>query len=182
MLYYAGIGSRMTPPDVLEKISQVLAPELASLGFCLRSGGADGADSAFEVGADRVQGQKEIYLPWKSFNKSTSNLYQVTESALELAQRFHPAWQRLNWAAQKLMARNGYQVLGLDLQTPVAFVVCYTSDGKASGGTGQALRIAKSLNISIFNLHDPLAIDSCLEYAKKLTVPLTARQRLLSRL
>ena len=35
---------------------------------------------------------------------------------------------------------------------PSNFVVCYTPDGKASGGTGQAIRIAEYYNIPIYNL------------------------------
>lgn len=50
------------------------------------------------------------------------------------------------------MSRNSYQVLEKDLNTPVEFVLCWTKDGKASGGTGQAMRIAKDKNIPIFNL------------------------------
>jgi hypothetical protein len=52
------------------------------------------------------------------------------------------------------MTRNSFQVLGPDLQSPVSFVVCWTTGGKISGGTGQALRIAKDLSIPIFNLYD----------------------------
>ena len=34
------------------------------------------------------------------------------------------------------------QVLGVSLDSPAEFVLCWTADGEASGGTGQALRIA----------------------------------------
>jgi hypothetical protein len=57
-LYYAGIGSRTTPPEFQEYFS-VLGQVLQNLGWTLRSGGADGADSAFEKYVTR----KEIYLP-----------------------------------------------------------------------------------------------------------------------
>jgi hypothetical protein len=33
-------------------------------------------------------------------------------------------------------------------------VVCWTSDGKASGGTGQAIRIAKYYEIPTYNLNN----------------------------
>ena len=49
------------------------------------------------------------------------------------------------------MARNSYQVLGYDLNTPSSFIVCYTKNGKLTGGTAQALKIAKDYNIPIFN-------------------------------
>jgi hypothetical protein len=43
-------------------------------------------------------------------------------------------------------------VLGWDLSAPVDFIVCWTKDGKASGGTGQALRLAEDRGIVIENL------------------------------
>jgi hypothetical protein len=51
-----------------------------------------------------------------------------------------------------MMARNCYQMLGLDLKTPVEFVICWTPQGKGAGGTGQALRIARDLKIPIYDL------------------------------
>lgn len=52
---------------------------------------------------------------------------------------------------KKLLTRNGYQVLGKDLNTPSEYLICY-SNGK--GGTQQAIRIAEDININvpIFNL------------------------------
>lgn len=60
--YYAGIGSRESPPGILALMVEV-GKFLAQKGYVLRSGGADRADKAFEQGCDQVQGQKEIYLP-----------------------------------------------------------------------------------------------------------------------
>ena len=57
------------------------------------------------------------------------------------------------------MARNCHQVLGQDLKTPVDFIVCWTKDGGESGGTGQALRIARDLNIPVYNLYFEDTID-----------------------
>ncbi|NYZ25158.1 hypothetical protein HND93_36125, partial [Azospirillum sp. ROY-1-1-2] len=67
MMHYAGIGSRETPPAVLEVMAAV-GERLAQLGWVLRSGGAVGADQAFERGCDRVGGRKEIFLPWPGFD------------------------------------------------------------------------------------------------------------------
>lgn len=50
---YTGIGSRSTPPEVLERLRD-LAAALAREGYELRSGAADGADMACEEGCDRV--------------------------------------------------------------------------------------------------------------------------------
>lgn len=148
--YYAGIGSRATPASLLAKM-RFWGSELARHGYVLRSGGADGADSAFEQGCDEAQGQKEIYLPWKGFNKNTSQLYAVTPQAFELAELYHPAWDRCNPSVRRLHARNMHQMLGLDLKTPVDFVLCYHN---GSGGTLQAIRVAINRKIPVLNLRD----------------------------
>lgn len=157
MKYYAGIGSRETPPHIFDKMTK-LAGELRETNrFILRSGGANGADTAFERGAGE---QKEIWLPWQGFNNNNSPLYlpetleryPVCKRALEIAEYYHPTWDRLKYGAKRMMVRNVFQVFGKMLQFPVDFIVCWTYDGKASGGTGQAMRIARDYNIPIFNL------------------------------
>jgi predicted Rossmann fold nucleotide-binding protein DprA/Smf involved in DNA uptake len=45
-MIYAGIGSRETPKEVLKSMTNY-AKELSATGWVLRSGGADGADTAF---------------------------------------------------------------------------------------------------------------------------------------
>ena len=149
MTVYAGIGGRDIPKyiyDYMVSIGEYLS------NCVLRSGHAEGSDSAFEEGCDNYGGRKEIYIPWKGFNKSDSNLYHITDEALELAAKYHPAWDKLSKWAKQLMARNCFQVLGKDLKTPCDFIVCWTKNGKMIGGTSQALRIAKDYNIPIFNL------------------------------
>lgn len=151
MNYYAGIGSRETPEDVLNIFKRV-ATYLANKGFTLRSGGAKGADKAFENGCDEVRGLKEIYLPWNGFEGSNSNLViEEGGKAYEIAQKFHPYWHNLKQGGQKLQARNSHQVLGSNLNTPSKFIICWTKNGSGSGGTGQAIRIAKHYNIPVFD-------------------------------
>ena len=57
--------------------------------------------------------------------------------------------------ARKFHARNCYQVLGKDLQSPSNFVLCWTPGGAVTGGTGQALRIAIDRGIPVFNMGAP---------------------------
>lgn len=147
---YAGIGSRETPMFVLELMMNV-AYGLALKGYELRSGGADGSDTYFEVGCDKSKGKKSIFLPWRLFNGNNSKLYEVSEEALEMAKKYHPVWDKLSQGAKKLMGRNTYQVLGLDLKTPCDFIICWTKNGKKVGGTAQALRMAEDYNIPVFN-------------------------------
>lgn len=161
MKYYSGIGSRTLPEKIEEQIFRA-SIFLAERNYVLRSGGADGSDTAFEVGCDSVAGKKEIYLPWENFNHKKgidSPKLETYKKAQEIASKYHPSWTYLKPYAKKFHTRNVYQVLGKDLHTPVEFVVCYTQDGKASGGTGQAMRIAKKRGIPIFNLYYDDAYD-----------------------
>lgn len=160
MIYYAGIGSRKTPRIYIELFKRV-GKYLASQGVILRSGGADGADKAFELGCDSVQGKKEIFLPWKGFNSSNSNLIVANKEAFELAKKYHPQWSILSQGAKRLQARNCHQVLGNNLNTPSSFIICWTEDGKGQGGTGQALRIARDYNIPYFDCGNYNNIDEC---------------------
>lgn len=152
---YAGIGSRETPEDVCAQMS-LLAGELSSLGYVLRSGAAPGADRAFESGCT---GPKQIFVPWPGFGQTDQPCTEPPAAAWDVARQFHPAWDRLSPAAKKLMARNSCQVLGPDMNDPSEFVVCWTRDGKASGGTGQAIRIARAYGIPVFNLHRCQPVD-----------------------
>ena len=158
---YAGIGSRETPPDICKTMTE-LARQLSQLGFILHSGGADGADNAFEQGA----GAKKIFIPWDGFNgrKQDGETFVVPPYNEVYTTKYHPAANKLSPAAKRLMSRNAYQVLGADLCSPVDFVVCWTKDGKASGGTGQAIRIAVDRNIPVFNLKNPTALQELCQY------------------
>ena len=49
---YAGIGSRTTPKVILDLMTS-FAKIYAGKGYTLYSGGADGADTAFEYGVDQ---------------------------------------------------------------------------------------------------------------------------------
>lgn len=152
--YYTGIGSRETPDDILHFMREV-GVVMASAGWILRSGGADGADTAFEIGAwqGRDKPLAQIFLPWKGFNGNLSPLESPAPWTFPIAQKFHPAWGRLSSGGRLLMARNIHQCLGTNPYDPIStFLVCWTKGGKIAGGTGQALRIAGSYGIPVYNL------------------------------
>lgn len=150
-MFYTGIGGRDTPYEI-QRTMFTLAKLLATKNLTLRSGGADGADTAFEAGCDRAEGKKEIYLPWKNFNYHPSSLYKVTQEALDLVQEFHSAWHLCSQEAKKLHARNCYLVLGADLNTPSSLLICWTKDGKDIGRTRTAIALARHCKIPVFNL------------------------------
>jgi hypothetical protein len=146
---YAGIGSRRTPPVVLELMVE-LGRLLAARGWTLRTGGAEGADTKFLSGALLWwPAGYELYLPWAGFSdQAPATLEEPTERALEIAARYHPRWALLNHGARMLHARNVHEILGADCAQPVRMVICWTPDGSLdghgsdSGGTGGALRVA----------------------------------------
>jgi hypothetical protein len=130
---YAGIGSRATPPAVLDLMTRA-ASWLSGEDWVLRTGMAAGADQAFYRGAS-THGAFELYLPWPTFEADAHApscrseqfvLGEPTPAAHELAARFHPAWSRLTRAVRALHARNAHQVLGADLASPARFVLCWT--------------------------------------------------------
>ena len=157
MRFYAGIGSRKTPSDI-GQLMTALATELEKRGFKLRSGGAEGADTFFELGVS-APSAKDIFVPWSGFNGRTDSVVSVSPEAYDLAQQFHPAWSRLSRGAKTLIARDCYQVLGIDLHTPAEFILCWTPGAQVTGGTGQALRMAEHFDIPVFNLgKDPAQV------------------------
>ena len=164
MKFYAGIGSRVTPIEVcclMTKIAEALARE----GYTLRSGGAAGADRAFERGAGE---QKEIF----SARDAEGDI-----RAHSIAAYYHPAYDTFTPYVKNLMARNAYQILGESLSSPVDFIVCWTPGGKTKGGTGQALRMVtkdpphplakQALGIKVYNLGDTEVYDKFVAKLKR---------------
>lgn len=156
---YAGIGSRKAPPEIIDQMRE-FAYHAAKRGWLLRSGAAEGADRAFELGCDDAKGAKEIFLPWKGFNGHRSPYTQPIEGAYKIAAEIHPAWQFLREPARKLVARNMHQIMGPQLSQSVSCVVCWTPDGcesfktysQKTGGTGTAIALASLNLVPIFNL------------------------------
>ena len=148
--YYTGVGSRQTPENVLALMT-LTADLLEQSGYILRSGGALGADTAFEQGV-RDQRNKQIYYA-----------EQASPAAMEIAAKYHPAWHHCKPYARKLHGRNSFQVLGFDLNAPSEFLICWTPDGCIrhidrsiqTGGTGTAISIAEAHGVSIINLQHP---------------------------
>lgn len=170
---YAGIGSRNTPTDVLVLICSI-ASAMERGGWRLRSGGAPGADTAFQKGVKSSK-NKAIYLPWRIFNNNIAGYHgchdasklPMWDAALATVDKYHPDPSKLSEAGRKLMARNAFQVLGPDLSTSTSMVLCWTPDGRVTGGTGQALRMAMEKEILIVNLGNERHIDAFTEAVER---------------
>lgn len=142
---YAGIGSRKTPEDIL-KFMMELALILDQCKLTLRSGGAIGADMAFEKNST----SKEIF---------TINSF-IPDEAFRIVSELHPKFDKLSKIVKRLHARNMMQILGQNLDDPVKFVVCWTPDGAKTvedcsiktGGTATAIKLADINKIPVYNL------------------------------
>ena len=129
-MIYAGIGSRKTPEFVLE-ILEVIGLLLARQGWVLRSGGAVGADKAFEKGCDEVEGKREVFLA------VDGDPDWAREEALKHIPENRPPFHTWKPYVQGLIARNMMQILGRAGDEPVDMVVCWTpASVKDGGGTG----------------------------------------------
>ncbi len=170
MKYYAGIGSRETPTNVMNLMRKIGA-DMAEKGYCLRSGGARGADKAFEDGCDIVQGAKQIIIPYETFNGyehdgqsviAGKSIMAYYEKAWGIASTLVSNFEEQKEFTQEAHTRNVMQVLGRRLDKPVDMVICYCimKNGKPTGGTRTAYKLAKRKGIEVWNLYEPKDYDA----------------------
>lgn len=140
-MIYAGIGSRRTPHDI-QTVMTDAASYLSRLDYVLRSGGAAGADTAFEKG---------------SANSQIFTAADATPKAILCASYHHPAWDMCDNYARKLHGRNSMIILGQNLDEPCKFVMCWCVEDSNGprGGTGMGIRIARANNIKVLNMYYP---------------------------
>lgn len=146
--YYTGVGSREVPQEIGELMTKIAA-KLEELGFTLRSGFASGSDTYF---AEKVK-NKQIFIPWKNFGEGI--VPQETEFAHNLLKEVHPAYDKLSQGALKLHLRNLNQVLGINLDSPSQFLICWAKmdkQGTPTGGTRTAWMVAQKYSVPCFNL------------------------------
>lgn len=175
LMCYAGIGSRETPFRVQGEMIEFGAAA-AEAGLVLRSGGAVGADTAFEQGCRGVLGACEIFIPWEGYNGRTHGITTVHEKAPIIASTIHPAWTKLSSPAKTLVSRNMQQILGAHLIDPSYFVVCWTPDGAETtnqygiktGGTGTAISLASKLEIPVYNLYNHGRLQAAYDHIERL--------------
>jgi hypothetical protein len=149
---------------------------LVRRGYVLRSGGAAGADTAFERGATAVDGASIVYKAGRGVTKwKGKKLICYPDSvpgwqdwAEEQSSRLHPAWNACSDHAKAHLRRNMAQICGHKTQDRILshFVLCWTPDGaetaqatsRRTGGTGQAIRAADAYGVPVFNLARAFAL------------------------
>lgn len=166
-MIYAGIGARKTPPDVLDTM-RAMGARLATMGFHLRSGGADGADTAFERGASSAGGDAEIFLVRPDARKP-HGIVTISDCFARVTRTAHPRPSALSGHAHRLMDRNGSQIFGRSFNRPCDLVICWTPGGRGEGGTGQSIRLARHVGIPVLDLglvdHDGLTLEDLCDLA-----------------
>ncbi len=164
MKFYTGVGSRETPRDICQLMMHV-ATWLATKGWILRSGHAQGADRAFELGAGEAS---VIYLPWPNFGvtryKEDPGMALLGKGVVgkrqELLTNFdellrlkiHPGAGRES--VKLLHGRNVWQVRGQEGEPHSKMCICWCEErnGVPQGGTATAYKLAVHHGIPVFNL------------------------------
>lgn len=167
-LVYTGIGSRRAPKSALDLAGR-LAFCLTHHGLTLRTGGAEGMDTAFEEGcrarmadtkAIRRTGLLEVFRPEDSQRWCHEEVKRHLDPGVSL--------QDMSPFVAGLLARNMQQVLGHDGKVPSMFVLYWTPtpDGTSlrAGGTRYAVRCAKAHGIPTLNLLDT-TFEAALDWA-----------------
>lgn len=162
MEYITVIGSRDITPE--EDVTLMFFNRaFQELGFCLRSGAADGADKTVTYFHN-----VEIYIPWNGFAKLYHDGQRVfsldklpdTIKAKQKMKKIHPAPDKLTQGAEKLHTRNIYQVIGKDGangQKSCLVLYCANEDivkNEPIGGTRTAVMFARELDIPTFNIRN----------------------------
>lgn len=181
MIYaYAGIGTTTCSEkekDLILKISNKMSER-----FICYSGNALGSDITFQKGSNK---KCVIFLPWKTYNineynpKDSLDYYVLgnDKEGLESVRKFHKYPHKLTKGGFSMMSRNYYQVMGYSKYPKISCIICCAdyhineiSQMEVEGGTGQAVRIANSLNIPIVNIrHDKwlLKLNTVIDNLKK---------------
>lgn len=159
MKYYTGIGSRNISGEERELIFNI-AVKMSEEGYTLRSGGAEGSDTAFEEGCLSVSGELEVYRPTRSPNMKGYHLVpndlQFNYAKTRLSIDIIPWFSYMKPYSQRIHSRNFYQVVGFD--NVCSHVTIYASDEDeegVKGGTRTAVMVSRSLKIPTYNLRIP---------------------------
>lgn len=161
MKYWTGVGSRKVPESVIP-IMKSIAHSMSEAGYTLRSGSAAGSDTIFQKAVDPTLTQ--IWIPWKGFKKlcKGGNYILISEKSFKVARDFYlstgiiPWFDRMGQGAQRLHARNYFQVVGKEaLGEPRSEVCIYyaeMSGDEPKGGTRSSVLTARYFGIPCYNL------------------------------
>ncbi|QPB12418.1 hypothetical protein [Providencia phage PSTCR6] len=170
------IGSREVPSNIA-KYQKIIGKKLSSLGVQGFSGDAKGSDKNFLL--HYSENLRTIIKPEKApnlkgFYSFDSFDQNIKDKARKIVEVFCPDLSSKSVIAQKLLTRNAFQVLGLDLESPTDAVLFYAPEdkyGNVKGGTRVAVRIARAKGIPTFNMYDQKTLDKILKIFEIRDVP-----------
>lgn len=170
--YWTGIGSR----DITQEEYQwaVLVGEQLTrrYGMILRSGGAGGADTAFQHGVCNVDFRRcEIWIPWEGFLPEqvhpdfggceyiVAGLKRTNDAEWFYTEHTNimPWFSNMKASNKLLHGRNYYQVVGKEKapkSSVCIFIADENSNGDISGGTRSAVLVARHYKIPTYNLRN----------------------------
>ena len=165
--FYTGVGSRETPDHVLH-LMNIVAAFLNTKGYTLRSGGAKGADCAFE----RYSNKCDIYSINEKHKPVSGkpSIIPDLESYRELVKQCCLHYKNIkSQYAKVLHTRNICQIIGHIPNTIIKsdFVLCYTLNGEYVGGTTTAIRCAERFDIPVFNFGSYKTVEEMKEELHK---------------
>jgi hypothetical protein len=162
--YYAGVGSRGTPDDILLLMIR-LGRTLADVGYTLSSGDAIGADRAFWFGATLSPRHAEIgcriYLHKDGYQGRFNNpklgflvatqFRETWDKAQQIASAARGGFYGLGAGGIALHTRNVFQIYGHTLRAKVGSIYFWGEpkgkQEKVNGGTNTALQLAIKANL-----------------------------------
>lgn len=173
------IGSR-NPPERIAKLAVKIGRALSSKGITGYSGGAPGMDNQFML--DYSPDQRVIIIPENGFNGLYANGKDIidfaeldTHRAADIARDVAAHFDGQSEWTQRRYARNTYQVLREDLQSPTDFVLFWAEEKgmRVQGGTAIAYRVARRYGVPTFNLWNEAVLEEVCEALEINTQPPT---------
>lgn len=179
--YFAGVGSRETPKNIMELMIR-LGRTATDLGYKFRSGDAYNADKAFWYGVQQSKKFEdigaEIIIIEDGFRGRTtdekifydySKLSQdIKDQCMEIAKGVRGSFHGLNEMGIALHSRNVVQIKGLDLKSNVDILFLYAPlnrNGRVKGGTATAHDLAVKEEVPVIkNLYIDEDYQWCVEW------------------
>ena len=153
-------------------------------GYRGRTTGVDNAtahipDRAFQVAKEHLAGWHDMTGP-EQRRYTRDHFYQRTpgdppdtdiaipDHAFESAKEQLAGWNKLTENTQRQYARAALELLGENLNAPTDVLVSWTRDGKSTGVTGFAQKLADTHGIPVINLGDADAPTTVHDFTEKL--------------
>lgn len=130
---------------------------MAKKDYILSSGGAIGADQAFESGCDKANGKKIIFTV-ENFEKSNENINFCCKKLIPVLDP-NRDFLKFKYNTKLLLMRDVHQIMGTEknpflVKGVIFWINSFDIWNPTVGGTKYATRIAQNLGIPLYNLYD----------------------------